>query len=330
MEATTTSMALMLHGIPVIGVLILAVAMHYFTNNNNIVAMQSLATKLSPVLRHRLLTAVFLVFVVSALGLVVSIRARWSHIDDIPIVGAHGDSSHRTQPAAPPKLPAFGATYGGTPLYSPYSVVANANYSCFDGTTPLSCAAYFCNMSTTITDAYLTHSCDKTTTASINYVTSVAAVKKKTCVQSTNARCTTAALTALFGAFPGVFAAYCTDSFLVYLSSGKSRTQSYNLENIPFPPGGTDSTGACRTRSATITDEFTEAGIPLVTVALPTAAYTNNKNTNVWPLGANVSSSSRSQVLALCVCKNITPLTNPSPPPFPTGQGWLDERRKFA
>ena len=282
METMSTALML-LHGIPVIGVIILsAFAMHFKVTSLS--AVNGVASR-----NRLLLTAAFvLAFIMSAMGLFISIRTRWSqsHIDDdvtpIPIVVGESFRVKQQQPIG------LAATYGSTPLYSPVSVVANANYSCFSGTTPLSCAAWFCNMSTTIANEYQTRSCEMNGNV-VNYVAKVAAISKKTCTQSTNARCTTAALTALFGKFDGVFAAYCTDSFLVIISSGKSRTQSYNLDNIPYPPGGNDATGACRTRTASITDQLIEAGIPLVPVPLPTAAYANNKNTNVWPLGAVVS-----------------------------------------
>jgi hypothetical protein len=124
------------------------------------------------------------------------------------------------------------------------------------------------------TSAAATRSCELTATP-VNWVNAVSSVGKKTCTQSTNARCTTAALTSIFGTFNGVFAAYCTDTYLVILSSGKSRTQNYNLDNIPSSPGGKDSIGACRTRTASITDDFHPIGVPLTTIPYPTAALTN-------------------------------------------------------
>lgn len=197
-----------------------------------------------------------------------------------------GDYFRATPPKKnQPKPIAPIAAYGGTPLYSPVGSVANLpSYACFDGDTPLSCAAWFCNMSSEVTNAHTTRSCEMTATP-VDFVKKVSAIGKATCTQSTNARCTTAALTAIFANYASVFAAYCTDKYYVIATSGKSRTQVYNLDSIPFPPGGTDSVGACRTRSASITDGFSTLRFPLAPVPLDNAALTNNMNTQTWPNG---------------------------------------------
>ena len=297
----------LLHGVPaVLFIVMAAVALHFSSSSSSVNKVTPLSSTIKedaftiststttamvdgelppPLFRHRNIIILIATCALIGIGGAFYIRSRWFDVI-LPLPIGVGESFRTSVVKQQP--PALASTYGGTPLYSPVSVVANANYSCFSGTTPLSCAAWFCNMSTTIANGYQTRSCEMTATV-VNYAAKVAAISKKTCTQSTNARCTTAALTALFGNFAGVFAAYCTDSFLVIISSGKSRTQSYNLDNIPYPPGGNDATGACRTRTASITDQLSEAGIPLNPVALPTAAYTNNKNTNVWPLGAVVS-----------------------------------------
>jgi hypothetical protein len=51
------------------------------------------------------------------------------------------------------------------------------------------------------------------TTASL--AATLASVQSQSCTVSSDARCTTAALTAVFGHYPGVLAAYCNANFLV-------------------------------------------------------------------------------------------------------------------
>ena len=275
-ESSLNLSAAALHGIPAIGVIVLAaIALHISSHN-----------KTPSALRQRILSFTAFLVTLAALGLLAAFRTRFNlnHTDITAPITPTTVGTFRSR-TAPKQLPAAASTYGGTQLYAPVSTTASANYTCFAGDTPLSCAAWFCNMSSAVTALAATRSCEMVAT-SVNWATKVAAVGHKTCTQSTDARCSTAALTAVFGKFSGVYAAYCTDMFLVILSSGKSRTQAYNLDNIPSPPGGMDSIGQCRTRTASITDQFTAAGIPLTTVALPSAALTNNMNTLVWPMGA--------------------------------------------
>ena len=75
----------------------------------------------------------------------------------------------------------------------------------------------------------------------------------RSCTQSKEARCSTSALSTMFSPFSGtVFGAYCNDNYLVvWTASGRSYFG--NLDNVPFPPGGTTSTGTlCRTRAASM------------------------------------------------------------------------------
>jgi len=48
-----------------------------------------------------------------------------------------------------------------------------------------------------------------------NYAATLTGLGSKTCTQSTDARCTTAALTALVGLYSSVMAAYCNEQYLV-------------------------------------------------------------------------------------------------------------------
>ena len=65
----------------------------------------------------------------------------------------------------------------------------------------------------------------------------VSAVASTTCTASTDPRCTTAALTAVFGRFPGVKAVYCTDTYFVMHSSA-APPHPTSLGAILTPPGG--------------------------------------------------------------------------------------------
>lgn len=62
-------------------------------------------------------------------------------------------------------------------------------------------------------------------------------VQATTCTASTDPRCTTAALTAVFGRFPGVKAVYCTDTYFVMHSSA-APPHPTSLGAILTPPGG--------------------------------------------------------------------------------------------
>jgi len=116
---------------------------------------------------------------------------------------------------------------------------------------------------TTYTPSWCSAAADKTTPTCTFTTTSTWTDTKKgeeiykvgcrTCTQSKETRCSTTYLSSLFSAFSGtVFGAYCNDNYLVvWTASGRSYFG--NLDNVPYPPGGTASTGGtCRTRGASI------------------------------------------------------------------------------
>jgi hypothetical protein len=192
-------------------------------------------------------------------------------------------------------------TYGNTPLYMNYSLaweqgVFDLATSCFTGTTPLSCSAWFCSKSSTVTSAYSTPSCIISTTkyTDAQLITLANARPSQTCTQSTDARCNSGALAAIFSGMPSVYAAFCNNNYLVMYTSGHGRLgySGYNLDDIPYPPGGTDTTsGTCRTRTDTINDAIQTYAIPLTPVPFTTADMGNNRNTSVWSEGAGGQSS---------------------------------------
>jgi len=128
-----------------------------------------------------------------------------------------------------------------------------------DGTSATS--TYFYN--TTYCPAFCSAAADSTT-PTCTYTAGTAATDAskgqeiykqgcRTCTQSTETRCSTTALSAMFSRFSGtIYGAYCNDNYLVvWTASGRSYYG--NLDNVPFPPGGTTSTGSsCRTRAASI------------------------------------------------------------------------------
>lgn len=94
----------------------------------------------------------------------------------------------------------------------------------------------------------------------------------KTCAAApTDPRCTSAALLAVFGKFPGMKAAYCNEDFIVLQADGSPNHAGF-LDKIQRPPGG--GTGAyesqCVTRSM-VTQQMVYK-IPLRPVALSTAS----------------------------------------------------------
>lgn len=62
-------------------------------------------------------------------------------------------------------------------------------------------------------------------------------IASRSCTPSTDARCTTAALTATFGQSEGVIAAWCTADFLVVAAKGMPNHPT-SLGSIYTPPGG--------------------------------------------------------------------------------------------
>ena len=117
--------------------------------------------------------------------------------------------------------------------------------------------------------------------ATINYTAKVSQVGPcASCSVSTDARCSSTFLASVFGRFSSVFAAYCTDSYLVVLTSaaGPEGGSSYYLDSVPNPPGGTNSSNSaeCKTRKSSLTASWKTNVFPLNPVLYPSAAYSNN------------------------------------------------------
>ncbi len=103
-----------------------------------------------------------------------------------------------------------------------------------------------------------------------------------TCTASTDPRCSEAALTAVFGRFPGVKAVYCNDQFIVIHSNNLPNHPSF-LESIQTPPGGGDGgsyASQCVTRGYSL-QQYTFK-VPLSPVALATSSGALN-NANAFP-----------------------------------------------
>ena len=114
--------------------------------------------------------------------------------------------------------------------------------------------------------------------------------QSKVCTQSTDARCSAAYLSSIFGTRPGIIAAYCNDQyFVVHTTNAIGGTA--NLDSVPFPPGGTqpatapNAGAACRTRSSSVTNGYNVNKFLLSPTLLSTAAASNNANTQVFPNG---------------------------------------------
>ena len=110
----------------------------------------------------------------------------------------------------------------------------------------------------------------------------VAHVAVGTCTASTDPRCSEAALTAVFGRFPGVKAVYCNDEFIVIHSNNLPNHPSF-LDKIQTPPGGGDGgdySSQCVTRGYA-TQQYTFK-VPLKPVALQTSSGALN-NADAFP-----------------------------------------------
>ena len=139
------------------------------------------------------------------------------------------------------------------------------------------CGPKFCDVSASPAAACIF------TNAVINYQERISSVKSKSCVQSTDGRCTSAALAALMKG-PGIKAAYCNDEFLVIISDGTPGFKT-NLDSVKNPPGAVDKNGmTCVTRYTN--PAFMTVKIPLNPTLLATStAGVNNVNTNSFPNG---------------------------------------------
>ena len=116
-----------------------------------------------------------------------------------------------------------------------------------------------------------------------NYATMMSQLPSKTCTQSTDPRCSSAALSALMKG-QGIKAAFCNDQFLVIHSDGTPGFSTY-LDSIKNPPGAVASDGTtCVTRFTN--PSYTFVKIPLYPTLLSTAdALVNNINLNSFPNG---------------------------------------------
>ena len=168
-----------------------------------------------------------------------------------------------------------------TVLYLNASVTAGpypADFSCFTSSgSPLSCSPSWCNSSSAVLSGASIQSCVPNATSQ-DYAILVPTVGCKTCTTSADARCTTAFLTATFGRFSSIYAAYCDSSRLVLLTDTRG-AGSYNLDNVPFPPGGFNAAwpyAACRTRMASLTPAWSVLTFPLSPSLYSSAATTNN------------------------------------------------------
>ena len=191
----------------------------------------------------------------------------------------------REPPRAPPPAVFTPKYLNATQTSGPWAL----DFACVasDG-TPLTCAPSFCASSSAVVSSVTTPTCAFTSTA-IDFAAQVARVQCRTCTVPSAALpvCTAAFQSALFGKFPGVKAAYCNDRYFV-LHSDQSGPGSYNLDEVPFPPGGTAASGTpCRTRSGSVTAHYSVAHFPLYPSLLPSADPTNNINSVIFPGGAD-------------------------------------------
>lgn len=128
------------------------------------------------------------------------------------------------------------ASYWGTLATSDSSLLAQSFNGCSNQN---SCCPSFCvkasNAACTLTGSNITEASMKQ---------KVAAVASKTCTQSTDPRCTTAALTAVFGRYPAVKAAYCNADFIV-IQSTDLPSHATSLDSVFTPPGGGEGGCAC-------------------------------------------------------------------------------------
>ena len=122
----------------------------------------------------------------------------------------------------------------------------------------------------------------------------------KTCTQSTDLRCTSAFLQAMFSPFSSVVAAFCNDAYLVVIHYNSPTIFSttlggHNLDmmnGVIFPPqGGTGN--ICNTRQGSFKCSQLNANkFPLNFTLLPTDAQTNNANSAVFGPGSSAGNQS--------------------------------------
>ena len=192
------------------------------------------------------------------------------------------DAPPRARTDAPPRLadPAPGvysvAYLNSSQTAGPYPV----DFSCFDSSgNALSCSPNWCASSSAVTSALSIGSCipSAVQSAAYNYSQLVSSSSCMTCTASSDPRCTTAFLTALFSPYPSVFAAFCNNNYLTIFTSSAG-SGSYYLDSVPNPPGGTNSSNSatCKTRTASLTPAWKTENFPLSPVLYPSASLSNN------------------------------------------------------
>ena len=141
--------------------------------------------------------------------------------------------------------------------------------------SPAYCAATRNSLPTCTTTALLNGN-----TTNATFATLLSRIVGHTCSvapQTQDARCTAAALSAVYSQYPGILAAYCNEEYLVVHSSVMPNHPTF-LGDIPTPPLGTLSNGTtCCTRA--YVQSWYYAKIPLRPTALTTASgAVNNLN----------------------------------------------------
>lgn len=145
-----------------------------------------------------------------------------------------GASASPASSAAPParepaeRVAVRPAAY--VPLYMANDYSLNATCAQADG-SPGTCSPSFC--SAVAAAGSSATACRAPTSAAVDpqaYLTSTATCSS-TCTASVDSRCTTAALTAMFGGISSVYAAYCNDKYLVYITSSDT-TFGNTLDNV--------------------------------------------------------------------------------------------------
>ena len=198
----------------------------------------------------------------------------------------------RMRVAAPQHQPlppsGLAIAYLNSSLLPPYPL----DFACYasDGSRG-TCSPSFCSALASQTLSQPVCPYPGSATAAPNYAAKMAALVPRTCSQSQDARCTTAALSALFAGQPAVKGAVCSDSYLlVWSDQTPGSGASSNLGQIPFPPGGsytnstTGATVTCRTGDASVGPGglFTWRFF-LTPTLLPSASLSNNLNTKAFP-----------------------------------------------
>ena len=134
-----------------------------------------------------------------------------------------------------------------------------------------SCSPSFCAVTTNALPACTNAALARGNTTNSTLVTLLSAIVGHTCSvapQTQDARCSAAALSAVYSKYPGILAAYCNEEYLVVHSNVKPNHPNF-LGDIPTPPLGTLSDGStCNTRE--YFQSWYYAKIPLRPTALAT------------------------------------------------------------